>query len=168
MKFAIQKLCLCLLLLLIGLSTDSRAVVSITATESGDDVIIVGEGSLNLSVWGPSRNLLSPNLSPDNGIVIFRNSGSSAGRTYGPHIDGSPLNFSGPLSIGSGSGSQANSTTGDHFGILPNLFGSPVLLVPSGYVSGQMLSASMIFQDESFASLGLDEDIYNWSWGEWH
>jgi hypothetical protein len=39
------------------------------------------------------------------------------------------------------------------------------LVVPQGYISGAPLSDSMIFNNATFASLGVTPGTYEWTWG---
>jgi len=50
----------------------------------------------------------------------------------------------------------------------PLLGSGPVefVIVPTGYVSGNALTDSMTFDNESFASLGVTPGTYVWSWGD--
>lgn len=58
------------------------------------------------------------------------------------------------------------SGTGDIFGITADpLFFEIVLTVPDNYVSGEALSGTATYENETFASLGMDIGSYTWSWG---
>ena len=45
------------------------------------------------------------------------------------------------------------------------VFGSRVLFVPSGYLSGNPLSGTSTYNNATFASLGVTPGTYVWSWG---
>jgi len=56
------------------------------------------------------------------------------------------------------------SVSGDTVGIAGSL--GQQLFVPVGYVSGNPLTDSMIFNNATFASLGVTPGTYVWSWGD--
>jgi PEP-CTERM motif len=72
--------------------------------------------------------------------------------------------FVGPASFGSGGVTTANSSAGDYVGIqmsdLP-----PDVFVPHGYVSGNPLSDTSIYDGQTFSSLGVTPGTYKWTWG---
>lgn len=68
----------------------------------------------------------------------------------------------GPASIGSGLLAFASSGSGDRLTVI-GVSGS--LAVFDGYTSGGSLAATATFEDASFASLGLLEGTYVWTWG---
>jgi hypothetical protein len=71
--------------------------------------------------------------------------------------------ISGPSSFGPGLGPEFP-TTGS--GGLVGVRGSNGLLrVPSGYSSGDSISAAMTFSNDSLASLGITPGNYVWTWG---
>ena len=45
------------------------------------------------------------------------------------------------------------------------VFGSRVLFVPSGYLSGNPLSGTSTYNNATFASLGVTPGTYVWTWG---
>ena len=72
----------------------------------------------------------------------------------------------GPSSFGSSPlASFPDSGSGDLHGLFINTpsLNNPFIIVPEGYVSGDLLSSQMTFHDTSFVDLGVTEGIYNWS-----
>lgn len=47
-----------------------------------------------------------------------------------------------------------------------SLNGPPILQVPTGYVSGNPLSNTSTYANQTFGSLGLTPGTYVWSWGD--
>jgi hypothetical protein len=72
-------------------------------------------------------------------------------------------NFVRPDNFGTGGGTNATSGSGDLFGFRAP---SAQLVVPAGYVSGDPLSGSAIYQGKTFESLGMEIGTYVWTWGE--
>ena len=68
--------------------------------------------------------------------------------------------FIGPTNFGSGTLIFADTGSGDGVGIFRRS-----IIVPQGYVSGSALSSSAIFNNATFASLGVTPGIYVWAWG---
>jgi hypothetical protein len=71
----------------------------------------------------------------------------------------------GPTSFGSGYRKLATVGTGDTVGLDASLNGEPRLSLPQGYVSGTDLEGGAIWDDASFASLGVTPGAYTWTWG---
>ena len=68
----------------------------------------------------------------------------------------------GPSGFGSGGEFTADSGDGDLFGFLGILQSD--MLVPSGYVSGDLLDGSATYLNQSFDSMGLVGGTYTWTW----
>lgn len=138
----------------------AHGAVIITAVETGGNLVISGSGTLNLS-----------------GLTFAGTSDATAGALgngnvrVGDHNPGSPQinvdkysGLSGPSSgivDGSGILRTSNSGIGDDFGVL---WLSQQLEVPVGYVSGNFLSGSSTWLGETFATAGLYEGTYQWTW----
>jgi hypothetical protein len=145
----------------------STASVVVTAREVGNDVIFSSAGgSFNLSAWTYANyGSHSANIDPSAPYVIM---GVGA---FFTEVYSDPINYSAPNSFGSGGRSASSSGTNPSFGEQFGMFEadggqSGLLFVPDGYNSIDLISASsMTFENESFASLGLAEGVYTWSWG---
>ena len=74
--------------------------------------------------------------------------------------DGYFGNISGPGAFGTGLPSVANDGSGDVVG-----FQRPFLVVPHGYISGNPLSDSSTYANQTFSSLGVEPGFHKWSWG---
>ena len=145
-----------LLAFLIGPSLANAALV-ITAEEVGTDLLVNASGTIDLSAltFVDSGNGAGT-ISPSSGEVLL-----------GPVFVGYDQysGISGPSSFGPGVGlSPGFPTTGS--GGLVGVRGSNGLLrVPSGYSSGDSISAAMTFSNNSLASLGITPGNYVWNWG---
>jgi hypothetical protein len=75
--------------------------------------------------------------------------------------------FTGPTSFGVGGLQAPASGSGDYVGIIGTsaTYGSSLIFLPAGYVSGSALSGTVSFDNASFASLGVTPGIYVWMWG---
>jgi len=75
--------------------------------------------------------------------------------------------ITGPTSFGNGSATFANGGSGDTIGFEGGTFdfGKPAIALPSGYLSGAALSSAAIWENASFASLGVTPGSYVWTWG---
>jgi len=131
-----------------------------TLQQVGANVVATGSGAINLTgltgvgLFTPGIDDLGPN-------VGYIQTGVHS------NLDGYQ-GFSGPTSFGSGGFAVANLYSGNCVDIWgePTTYGAPTLWVPTGYVSGGLLSDSMTFTGATFASLGLTPGTYVWSWGE--
>jgi len=127
----------------------------VTLEQVGSNVVATGSGPINLT----GLTFLRPNL--NTGAGIWANMGLIATGPMRAEVD-LYNGFTGPTSFGRGNLFNANTGSGDAVGIA----GRGVLLgVPQGYVSGAALSDSMTFNNATFASLGVRQGTFVWSWG---
>src|SRR5262245_37521987 len=130
--------------------------------EVGANVVANGSGPINLTGLTFSFPFVgTPGISASNGTIL---TGARAILDVYRGLTG----LTGPANFGSGAG-FADTGTGDMVGVSGPLLGSgPVefVIVPTGYVSGNALTDSMTFDNESFASLGVTPGNYVGSWGD--
>ena len=131
------------------------ALITITAQEVGSDVIFSASGSVDLngvSFIGNGTLSNGPTVRPNRELVLFGATNASV-TLYG-------LGSNWPL-WGTGSNLiAATSSTGDTFG-----FANGVIFLPTGYQSLSALSATMIFANQSFQSLGITPGTYSFAAG---
>lgn len=144
-----------------SLAGEANGAVLITISESGNDVVATGSGTLNTTSLSPfSQNSSVMNIINSSNPTITI--GDTAGFNTAASDDTFDISVSGSFG-GSGFG-IASSSTGDVIGV--GAFGGRgFLYVPNGYVSGSNLSGSAIWSDEDFDSLTLTPGDYTWSWG---
>lgn len=158
-----RKLCgssgllLTTLLGMFGFSTASYCQVTMTVRQVGADVVVQASGSANTNPadYHTETGVVGGEVDPSTGGTIYV-SGSTSGVRY------TPLNFSGPRSIGAGGNNVASSGSGDWVGIW---MGQYSVLVPVGYVSGQSLSGTGTYSSTTIAALGMTPGTYTWTWG---
>ena len=132
-------------LALIISSKMAYAGVIFTLTEVGGDVLIEGSGSYDLTGAAPVGSGVQDGF-------IDSSLGLSVGGPFGG-VDFYGLTLN-PGAFGTGGFLNGNPDFGDRFGIdVINIGG--FITVPTGYVSGDLLSGSTLFSGQSFASLGL-------------
>jgi hypothetical protein len=137
----------------------AQAGYIVALTQQGTSVVATGSGPIDLtglsSIFAISS---SPGINPQ---VAFIATGMSA-----PIDD--YIGVTGPASFGPGrpppdrSLIAADSGSGDIVSLIGD---SGTLAVPSGYVSGNPLSDTATYLDQSFASLGVTPGTYEWTWG---
>ncbi|MEM7147384.1 MAG: hypothetical protein AAF591_19875 [Verrucomicrobiota bacterium] len=152
-----------LVFLFLLLVVPAQGIVIVTVTESGGDVIFSAMGTLNIDA-------LSLDTSGDSiaGVVpsfaMGMDSEFSLGADPASSLD---VDFYvGLTALGGalGPGTAAvfpTSGTGDRFGIS---LGNEVR-VPDGFVSGGTINATSVFGATDFATIGLTQGTYVWSWG---
>jgi len=155
-------------LMLFGIAVTSLFFVqpaqayTVTMQQVGANVVANGSGPINLTGLTFSFPFVgTPGISASNGTIL---TGARAILDVYRGLTG----LTGPANFGSGAG-FADTGTGDMVGVSGPLLGSgPVefVIVPTGYVSGNALTDSMTFDNESFASLGVTPGTYVWSWGD--
>ncbi|HET7611413.1 MAG TPA: PEP-CTERM sorting domain-containing protein [Rhodanobacteraceae bacterium] len=141
-----------------GAASASPYVVKLV--QQGADVVATGSGEFNLA--GLAVNALYQ----DNGSGLYAADGYVMTGTGVGRLDGY-TGFAGPANFGAGGFVGANGGAGDNVGIYggTSSYGYAVFWVPQGYVSGTGLSGSAIWNNASFASLGMTPGTYTWTWG---
>lgn len=143
----------------LGVAGSAGGTVIVRALEVGNNVVLTGSGSLDISVWrywGSSSEPLEGLITPDSFLFI----GPGLSDTYRY-----PENFTGPSSIPVGDIFTTTTGRGDRVGIYSDLL--EVLTVPAGYQSGEPIFASSTWLGESFASMVLIPGTeLTWTWGE--
>jgi hypothetical protein len=136
--------------------TSAQAAFVMTLTEQGGNVVVNGSGTIDLADLSFSTSLLIINgeIVPAGGLIVT----VPAPFTFADSYTG----FSGPASFGDEVKTSENSGSGDAVGMSAE---APLLLVPQGYVSGNSLSDSATYDNQTFASLGATPGTYVWHWG---
>ena len=136
----------------------AEAAVVIKIRQSGANLIATGSGSLDTSnlVRAPYTGTNAWML-PSSNRLILGPFGLNLFYSYGI-----PLN--GPSSFGTGFGAFASSGNGSILGF-DFSFGQSYIAVPYGYVSGDPLNSSSVFNSASFSSFGLTPGVYTYSFG---
>jgi hypothetical protein len=131
---------------------------TVTLEQMGSNVVANGSGAFNLTgLTFQGSGGANPSIGPNGGFLIVGPSGPGSVDDYRGHI-------SGPASFGSGGTTSSSGGNGNFVGIFASLFAAD-LLVPQGYVSGNLLSDTSTYNNASFASLGLTPGTYEWTWG---
>jgi hypothetical protein len=138
-------------------SVQPAQAFTITLEQMGSNVVANGSGPINLT------GLIFQGTIPMGlGAAVFASRGIiNTGPTSHPLID-LYAGVTGPTSFGSGVGVTADTGSGD-FVVMQGF--QNLLAVPEGYLSGQALSDSMTFNNETLASLGVTPGTYEWTWG---
>ena len=130
-------------------SVQPAQAYTVTLKEAGSNVVANGSGAFNLTgltlaAFGSTQAGMNPSLAS-----LCVATGDHDG--YG--------GLSGPSSFGTGGSTFANGSSGDAVAIGPStgllLNGNLLLFVPLGYISGTSLSDSSIYNNATFASLGV-------------
>ena len=141
---------------LLGLGTTQSARANFIAVinQVGTDVVVTGSGTIDLT----GLSLFADGSSPDAQIIPIQ---GVLSLQYGSIFV--YANISGPTSFGMGGITRASSSSGDVVGLYG--FGSNMLVVPAGYVSGNPLSDTSTYNNATVAGLGLTPGTYTWTWG---
>ena len=148
--------------------TGLQAAIIATITESGSDVLMDFEGSLDLT----DINLTSSALT--NAGVFEIPSGAYFGG-LNPSNPSSPfsvdpyIGITGPTTFFSSASNgflDADSTSGDFFGIIAGGgVTTPGIYVDLGYVSKSVISGTATLSNTTLSNLNLVEGVYTWNWG---
>jgi hypothetical protein len=138
-----------------SLSHAANASVVVNVVQSGPNVVATGSGTLNTSALSTDGSTaVNAFVSAQTGGILIGSSSPVLQQLYSA--------ISGPANFGSGGVFNPSSVTG---GFLGFNFGSRVLVVPQGYVSGASLSSSATWNNATLASLGLTTGTYTYTWG---
>jgi hypothetical protein len=124
--------------------------------EVGANVVATGSGAIDLTGLSIEHHdaPTETDIEPANG-GIFTGTTAFADLYQG--------NVNGPTSFGSGGATFTNIASGDMVGIYAVL--GNLVVVPTGYVSGNALSDSATWSGRTFATLGVTPGTYVWTWG---
>lgn len=129
----------------------------VKVTQQGSNVVMTAGGAFDLTGL-TSLGLYSTTAPVINPVYATLYLGSQNGLTTVDAYTG----FTGPTAFGSGGSAYATNSTGDDVYIdAPDAF----FAVPTGYQSGNLLSNTNIWDNATFASLGMTPGTYVWTWG---
>ena len=143
---------------ILSLGEDARAAYVINVTQSGGNLVFSGSGSIDTTDLADVESVYygGPYIDADTDHALFGSVGT--GGIYADYFQG----ISGPSRFGSSFFTiMPDSGTGDAFG----LYGSDIVAVPTGYVSGSMLGFSDIAVGQTISGDGLTLGTYVWTWG---
>ncbi|MEM7750684.1 MAG: VPLPA-CTERM sorting domain-containing protein [Paracoccaceae bacterium] len=148
---------------LIGKPAD--AVVTVTAIEAGGDVVFNATGTYD--VTGLSF-LTSANFDgrvlPSEAVLFMGEISSGSEMDFYQGLTASPTDFGSGALTGTNN-SSGDTFSGDGFGFTFVLFsGLPVIGIPSGALQTGSITSQLVFANSTFASLGLTEGTYDWTW----
>ena len=135
------------------LAVTCSAQVTITVVESGNDLLMTTTGSLDTTgLTSVGNTTYNPYLYAQVGAVITGASGAAATYYSGATVFGGSFGSAGFTAADAGGSGALVYVSGFYLGL------------PQSYVDGTSLTASNTFTDRSFASMGLIEGTYVWSW----
>lgn len=153
------------LALLLASPPPPTQALTVTMLEVGNDVVMSGSGSLNLTALnGPIADFSpGPFVYPSASSFLLGSLSGLLGSLSGIDVYFGDITF--PTEFGPGSGVLGDGS-GEPFGPVQFVFGfGQEIWVPAGYQSGAPLNASAIFQGETLESLGVNPGMYTWTWG---
>ena len=134
----------------------AQAGYIVTLQQLGPDVVATGTGTIDYTDLTPlgAATQNGPFIRPAAAVIVTGTTGTASVDVY--------TGFSGPMDFGGGFSTQANSGSGDRVGIggFTNL-----IVVPTGYLSGTLLTSSSTWSGATFSSLGVTPGTYIWNWG---
>jgi hypothetical protein len=139
-----------------GLSAPAQAGYTVTLEQQGADVVATGSGAIDLAALSFSFSA-SGAIAAINPSFGFIRTGPASGEVIDTYTG-----VTGPGSFGSGGTISASSGSGGIVGI--DSFNVD-LEVPQGYVSGNSLSDTATYLNQTFSSLGATPGTYEWTWG---
>jgi hypothetical protein len=145
------------LLTVLSSATPALSGVTLEMREVGGDVVVTGAGKLNVGAW----TLVSEDVSLEG--TVNGDESIAVGPNALSDLYGTPVNFSGPTSIGPGlSAIVADAGSGHTFGLA---FGVPALVARVNALSDPTYNGSSTWLGETLGSLGVTPGSYRWTWG---
>jgi hypothetical protein len=138
------------------LSSPISAGFVLDIQEIGSDVVATGSGTINTLDLFKTANPQGRNaeFSPSFWLITGPTVAVANDAYFG-------FVYAGPTSIGPGPGGEANAGSGDLVGIS---FNSNFIYLDPGYVSGSPLNSTATWTNRTFATLGLTQGSYVWTW----
>jgi len=134
-----------------------QASYTLNVVQSGSNVVETGSGTINTAA-------LTSNGSASDGANVWPSFPGESVISVGSTATAPVVYFtsiSGPATFGSGP--QVLATSGS--GPVVAVFGNTALYLPSGYVSGSVLSSTATWTNQTIAGLGLTPGVYTYTWG---
>jgi hypothetical protein len=145
-------------------ATGASGAFVVTITQVGPDVVWTGSGGFNLtSLTLVGSAPITSGFSANQAIWIAGADLISPGST-GQQYGGASLTYPTTFASGAQTGGPS-SYTGSMFGVLPGGVTGRTITVPDGYVSGNIISGSTTYANQTISSMGLSGGTYTWSWG---
>jgi hypothetical protein len=145
-------------------STGASGAFVVTITQVGPDVVWSGSGGFNLtSLTLVTSAPITSGFAASQAIWIAGAALTPPGPT-GQQYGGASLTYPTTFASGPQTG-LPSSTTGSMFGVLPGGVTGRTITVPDGYVSGNIISGSTTYANQTISGMGLSGGTYTWSWG---
>ena len=145
---------------LAALAMPAAAEIDITAAQVGPDVVFSFDGTADfteLDIFTTSTGGTPGVFGTLSSFLIGPNTELNNNSTF--------TNFTVPAPFSTQGVTLADFGSGDSFGII--IFdGEMIVATDLDYVSGDTMAGSSTFSNSTFASLGLIEGTYTWSWGD--
>lgn len=161
-KFAVLATAFAIVITSVFSARPAQAGYIETLLRVGPDVVATGTGPIDLNGLGFINIYLNDN--PQIAYIEPEATRLQTGATtiHSPDTYQATGPWIGPTNFGQGTYLAATSGTGDFAGII---IYAQIIIVPTGYVSGDPLSDSAIYSGQDFHSLGVNRGTYVWSWG---
>lgn len=130
----------------------AKGAITINVSEVDGDVVAEASGSADIDgLERLTMDTASASIAADSASIALGSGG----------YEGYPMDNTGPAAFGSGNFISANSSSGEFIGVSQSL----IVLVPSGYSSGDPISSTATWENTTVADLGADTGTYEWTWG---
>jgi hypothetical protein len=132
---------------------------NVTVSQVGPDVVWSGSGSFNLAALtsGSTQTIGS-------GFQATQAIWAIGPITTVEQYDGASFTTY-PTSFGTAGSPPSPTSSGSTFGILNDISGGRLLIVPSGYISNSIISGTATYPNTTIAGMNLTPGVYTWSWG---
>lgn len=139
------------------ISASAQAAFTVTISQVGANVVADGSGTFNLTALVPHTSGITTG-----GAGIAPQSADVAIGPIAQTLEDPYSGIAGPTSFGSGGLANADAGSGAIVEVAGN---ATYLYVPAGYVSGNPLTGSATWNNQTLAGLGLTPGTYVWTWG---
>ncbi|MEM7527157.1 MAG: hypothetical protein AAF416_05705 [Pseudomonadota bacterium] len=137
----------CLSLMLLSAPANASILFSFNETPTGVEGVLSGSLDTDaLSVFNTASGL-APQIDPIDGFI------ATGGTVAGNSLEAFAL--AAGATFGLGGTTVASGSTGSDFAFNTLFFGTPVVFLPSSYISGSLLGGTIDFDGATYASLGV-------------